>query len=67
MIGPTVLALHPRFSLVSGVVVDDLHALYLGVTRTLLSLWFDSKSKGKPFYIGDQVHLCLYIVLNWGA
>lgn len=55
MVGPSVLGLHRPFSLVTGVVVDDLHGLYLGVTKTLLGLWFNNKYKQKDFYIGNQV------------
>ena len=53
--GPSVLALHPTFDLVRGIVVDDLHGLYLGVTLTLLRLWFDKGNRNKPFYIGNKV------------
>ena len=41
--GATVLALHPTFDVVHGIVVDDLHGLFLGVTLTLLNIWFDKK------------------------
>ena len=59
--GATVLALHPTFNIVHGVVVDDLHGLFLGVTLTLLHLWLDRKSRNKPFFIGNKV---LYEVHN---
>lgn len=52
---PTVLALHPVFDLVCGVVIDDLHGLYLGVTLSLLCLWFDNNHCGKPHFIGNKV------------
>ena len=67
MKGPTVLALHPCFDLVSGVVIDDLHGIYLGVTQSLIRLWFDKINRGKPFFIGDQV--CIWQVSGvcvWG-
>ena len=35
--------------------IDDLHGLYLGITLTLLKLWFNRVHKGKAFYIGDKV------------
>lgn len=43
--GPSVLALHSYFNLVSGVVSDDLHGIYLGVTLRLLHLWFDGETE----------------------
>ena len=54
------LALHPCFDLVLGVVIDDLHSLFLGVTLTLLRLWFDKTSRGKPYFIGNQVITFVY-------
>lgn len=48
--GPTALALHPHFDLASGVVIDDLHGIFLGVT---LHLWFDKQNKGMPYFIGN--------------
>lgn len=53
--GPTVLALLPSFDLVWGVVIDDLHGIFLGVTLTLLHLWFAKSNKAKPFFIGSKV------------
>ena len=55
--GPTVLALHPFFDLVRGVVVDDLHGVFLGVTLALLRLWFDKARKAEPYFIGNKVLL----------
>lgn len=57
ILGPTVLSLHPPFDLCAGVVIDDLHGLYLGVTLRLLNLWFDKRNKREDFYIGDKVIL----------
>lgn len=55
MKGPTVLALHHCFDLVGGVVIDDLHGIYLGVTLALLHLWFDKSNKKQPYFIGNKV------------
>lgn len=55
MKGPCVLALHPCFDLVNGVVVDDLHGIFLGITLTMLKLWFNKGSRRKTYYIGDKV------------
>ena len=57
--GPCVLALHPCFDLVQGVVIDDLHGIFLGVTLTMLNLWFSKGSRGKAYFIGDKVRKCL--------
>lgn len=55
LFGPTVLTLHEPFSLDTGVVIDDLHGLYLGVSDTFLDFWFSKKFKDHDFYIGGQV------------
>lgn len=65
--GPTVLALLPSFDLVWGVVIDDLHGIFLGVTLTLLHLWFDKANKTKLFFIGNKVmynYISVYILFN---
>lgn len=36
-------------------VIDWMHAVLLGVVKTVLSMWCDSTYKGRPFYIGDKV------------
>ena len=56
MKGLTVLALHPCFDLVGGIVIDDLHGVFLGVTSTLLNLWFHKSHRRQPYFIGDKVH-----------
>jgi hypothetical protein len=58
--GPTVLTLHPSFDPVWGIVIDDLHGIFLGVTLKLLHLWLDKANKGKPFFIGNKVlYICI--------
>ena len=49
------LALHTPFYLVNGIVIDDLHGVFLGVTLRLLHLWFDEINRGKVFFIGNKV------------
>lgn len=66
MKGPTVLALHPSFDVVWGVVIDDLHGVFLGVTLTLLHLWFDKTKKRKPFSIFQKVYVSAFNVL-WSS
>ena len=53
---PCVMALHPCFDLVQGVVIDDLHGLVLGVTLTMLNLWFCKGSRGRAYFIGNKVN-----------
>ena len=65
--GTTVLSLHQPFSLPSGVVIDDLHSIYLGVVLQMLHLWCDKQHRGKPFYIGqkvltDIINICCFFV-----
>ena len=56
LFGLSILALHTAFLLDVGVVIDDLHGLYLlGVSQTLLDMWFLKQCRGCAFYIGDQV------------
>ena len=54
-----VLVLHPFFDLSEGVVIDDLHGIYLGVTLSLLHNWFDKSNKGKPYNIGNKVNIII--------
>ena len=42
-------------SLVTNIVVDYMHGCLLGVTKKLMSLWFDSENQGKPFFLGSKV------------
>ena len=59
------LALLPTFDVVSGIVIDDLHVIYLGVTLTLLRLWLDKSNRTKPYFI-DKVYsisLCIHCMI----
>ena len=38
-------------------VVDDLHCIYLGVTKLLLSLWFGKEFRTKDFSIRRKVNV----------
>lgn len=48
------LALHPGFDIINGMVTDYLHCVLLGVSKTLLSIWLDPKNDNKEFYIGKK-------------
>ncbi|KAE8741573.1 hypothetical protein FOCC_FOCC012910 [Frankliniella occidentalis] len=39
------------YDAIRGFGIDDLHTLYLGIIKTLIKLWFDSKNHGEPFSI----------------
>lgn len=64
VIGISLLNSLPKFDIVSGMIVDPLHAKYLGVARQITKLWFgtdgidkwlsDEHPKGvnPPYYIG---------------
>ena len=53
--GASVLCLHKPLNLVKAVVIDDLHCLFLGVTKHLITLWFGDKYRAFDFYIGEKV------------
>ena len=43
----------PHFDLVRSVAVDAMHGVYGGVTKMLVSLWFNTR--GGPWYIGNKL------------
>ncbi len=43
----------PEFDVIDGYVVDSMHCIDLGVTRNLVSMWFDNS--GELWYIGRHV------------
>ena len=53
--GSPVLALHPGFDIIHGMVTDYFHCVLLGISKTLLTLWLDSSNDQKEFYIGRKV------------
>ena len=71
MKGVSVLFLHQPCDLATTCVVDDLHCVYLGVSKTLLHLWLDKSNSKDPFYIGKKVgmsyifyeHVILHLAL----
>ncbi|XP_064469841.1 uncharacterized protein LOC135384573 [Ornithodoros turicata] len=50
--GPSVLLNLPAFNVVHSFVPDYLHSVLLGVTRTMMKLWFEGKNSNECFYIG---------------
>lgn len=55
ILGVSVLYLHKPVDIVKAIVIDDLHCLFLGVTKLLISLWFSKKYRSLDFYIGGKV------------
>ena len=51
--GASVLCLHDPLDLIKGFVIDDLHCLFLGVTKHMLSI----KSTDHDFYSGNKVRI----------
>lgn len=39
-----------HFDIVRGVAIDPMHGVYGGVTKALISLWFDSSHHGQAWY-----------------
>lgn len=48
----------PGFDVIKGTAIDYMHTVLLGVVKTLLSYWFDTRFKGKPFYCGRSINIC---------
>eukprot|EP00732_Lithocolla_globosa_P000935 Lithocolla_globosa_v1_NODE_372_length_4260_cov_144.514388.p1 type:complete len:466 gc:universal NODE_372_length_4260_cov_144.514388:4075-2678(-) len=62
--GPTIMRWFLYFNVVWGFVVDYMHGCLLGVGRKMLSLWFDSKSHQKAWYLGKKVALVDSLLLK---
>lgn len=48
----------PGYDIVSGTGIDYMHTVLLGVVKMLMSYWFESRFKGKPFYCGRKIKIC---------
>lgn len=44
------MATFSNFDIIKSVAIDPMHCIYSGVTKALISLWFDSSHHGKPWY-----------------
>lgn len=53
--GPSGLTSMSWFNFVHGMVPDYMHGILMGVTKTLLSLWFSSRNSAETFYIGKDI------------
>ena len=48
---------HPVFNMPKGIVIDVLHALFLGVVLLLAKYWFSPKHSRMPFSIRKKVRI----------
>ncbi|XP_062566984.1 uncharacterized protein LOC134229281 isoform X2 [Saccostrea cucullata] len=53
--GPSWLFFVPNFNIVSGIAIDYMHGVLLGVQKMLLELWFSEKHKGKAYNFCNSV------------
>ena len=44
----------PGFDIISGVAIDYMHCVLLGITKMLLTLWTDKSYSLKPWYLGSS-------------
>ena len=54
--GASVLCTQPSFDLSTGVVIDVMHCVFLGlVEKTLMGFWFGASRRGYPYSIRTKV------------
>ena len=53
------LSIQSSLELPLAMVVDNLHCIYLGVTKLLLSLWFEKEFRTKEFSIKRKVNVSI--------
>ena len=46
----------PGFDIVLGIVLDYVHGVLMGVTKTTVSKWFSPSQSKQPFVIGNHLH-----------
>lgn len=49
------------FDLVKGFVIDWMHSVCLGVTKSLMNLWLNAENRGKEFFLGSKVQIYKYL------
>lgn len=59
--GASVFLLFKPFDLVKGFVIDWMHSLCLGVTKSLMNLWLNAENRGKEFFLGSKVQIYKYL------
>ncbi|XP_054723867.1 uncharacterized protein LOC129233980 [Uloborus diversus] len=53
--GQSALLPIPSFNVISGFVRDYMHGIFLGVTKYLVSFWFDSRNHSKDFFLYELI------------
>ncbi|XP_056019403.1 uncharacterized protein LOC125661273 isoform X1 [Ostrea edulis] len=53
--GPSWLTFFPKYNIVSGISIDYMHGVLLGVQKLMLRLWFSSEFKSKNFSFHKHV------------
>ena len=56
--GACVVFMHPLFDVVKGVVIDELHCVFLGVVTILLEFWFHTQYSHMDYNIRPKVTIC---------
>ena len=54
--GVPVLALHPHFDLIYGMVIDSMHRVVIGVVKALLVHWFSASKKQQKYSAYEKVN-----------
>lgn len=49
------MSIHHPLQLPPAMVIDDLHCVYLGVTKHLIKLWFNTEYRHASFSIRNKV------------
>lgn len=64
--GASVFLLFKPFDLVKGFVVDWMHSVCLGVSKSLMNLWLNTENRGSEFFLGSKVHVQLtFVKMTW--
>ena len=54
--GASVLCTQPSFNLYTGVVIDVMHCVFLGLMeKSLMGFWFGASHRGSPYTIKSKV------------
>ncbi len=57
--GASILCSHGHFDLSTGMVIDVMHCVFLGVmAKTLMGFWFGTGNRTAPFSIRRKVNNC---------
>lgn len=60
--GASVFLLFKPFDLVKGFVIDWMHSVCLGVTKSLINLWLNAENRKEEFFLASKVHFMYMFV-----